>query len=64
LKSALLEAAQESEVEIYKIDQYGTHYDLKFSLTTVTGASLVLSCWVILSGEDYPRLTNVYPVDK
>jgi hypothetical protein len=24
----------------------------------------VLSCWIIRTDEDFPRLTNTYPVDK
>jgi hypothetical protein len=63
LEQTLLEAASEGESELYKIDQYGTHYDLAFSLYTDVGESLLLSCWIIKITEDFPRLTNTYPID-
>ena len=46
-----------------RIDQYGTHYDLVFSLLTDFGESLILSCWIIKTTEDFPRLTNTYPIE-
>lgn len=63
LEQALLEAASEGEAELYKIDQYGTHYDLAFALYTDFGESLILSCWIIKITEDFPRLTNTYPIN-
>ncbi|ELS30556.1 MULTISPECIES: DUF6883 domain-containing protein [Pseudanabaena] len=63
LEQALLEAAIEGEAELYKIDQYGSHYDLAFSMYTDVGESLVLSCWIVKVTEDFPRLTNTYPID-
>lgn len=63
LEQALLQSASEGEAELYKIDQYGTHYDLAFSLYTDAGESLILSCWIIKITEDFPRLTNTYPID-
>jgi hypothetical protein len=59
LELALKEAAIEGEAELYKVDQYGTHYDLASDV----GESLILSCWIIKITEDFPRLTNTYPID-
>ena len=64
LEVALLECAVNKEAEIYKTDNYGTQYDIKFFMTTETGSSWVLSCWMIRTDEDFPRLTNTYPVNK
>jgi hypothetical protein len=64
LEAALLESAVRDEAIVYRTDQYGTHYDVKFSMQTETGSSLILACWIIRTGEDFPRLTNVYPVNK
>jgi hypothetical protein len=64
LEAALLESAVNSEAEIYKTDNYGTHYDVKFFMTTATGSSWVIGCWIIRTNEDFPRLTNTYPIDK
>lgn len=64
LESALLDAARNLEAVVYKQDAYGTQYDIKFSMTTEVGHSLILSCWIIRVDEDFPRLTNAYPVNK
>lgn len=63
LESALRKIAIEGEAKLYKVDQYGTHYDLTFSLCTDIDESLILSCWIIRCTEDFPRLTNTYPID-
>lgn len=64
LETALLNSLLNNEAVIYKIDQYGTHYDVKFSLTTTTGTTQVLGCWIIRTQEDFPRLTNTYPINQ
>ena len=63
LENALKKAAMEREAQLYKTDQYGTHYDLVFTLQTKFGKSLILSCWIIRNTENFPRLTNTYPID-
>lgn len=63
LELALRETAIEGEAKLYKVDQFGTHYDLVFFLQTDIGKSLILSCWIIRFTEDCPRLTNTYPID-
>lgn len=64
LEKALLNSLLNDEAVIYKIDRYGTHYDVKFSLTTSTGTSKVLACWIIRTEENFPRLTNTYPITE
>jgi hypothetical protein len=64
LENILLEVAINQEATVYKQDQYGTQYDIKFLMTTEVGTSLVISCWIIRTEEDFPRLTNAYPVNK
>lgn len=64
LEAALLASAVDNEANIYKMDQYGTHYDVKFFMTTAVGSSWVLGCWIVRTGEDFPRLTNTYPVSN
>ena len=63
LENALKKAVMEGEVELYKSDRYGIHYDLKFKLCTEFGKSLILSCWIIKITENFPRLTNTYPIN-
>jgi hypothetical protein len=62
LEEALLLAAMVENATIYKEDEYGTHYDIRFLMRTETGTALVLSCWIVRTGENFPRLTNAYPI--
>jgi hypothetical protein len=64
LKQALKKSAINEDVVIQKTNEYGTHYNQKFWLKTEVGESLILACWIIRSGENFPRLTNCYPVKK
>jgi len=64
LKTALIEAVTNQEASIYKKDAFGVHYDVKFYLKTNKGESWILSSWIIRNGENFPRLTNVYPINK
>lgn len=64
LKQALKEAAIEENVVIHKVNEYKTHYNMKFSMQTEVGESLILAAWIVRSGESFPRLTSCYPVKK
>lgn len=57
LRSALLDAAVE------KGDNgFGRVYNLLFPLATARGSAMVMSGWIILRGEDFPRLITCYIV--
>lgn len=62
LEAALLAAALHNNALIRSQDQYGYHYNIRFLMQTEVGEAWVLSCWIIRHGEDFPRLTNAYPV--
>jgi hypothetical protein len=62
LEAALLAAAIHNEATLRVCDQYGDHYNIRFYMQTDAGKSWVLACWIIRRGEDFPRLTNAYPV--
>ena len=64
LENILFDIAINQEVILSKQDQYGTQYDIKFLITTEVGTFLVISCWILRTDEDFPRLTNAYPVNK
>jgi len=64
LENILLDVAIGHKATIYKQDRYGIQYDIKFPMTTEFGKSLVISCWIIRAGEDFPRLTTAYPINK
>lgn len=63
LENALKKAVMEDKAQLYKTDQYGTHYDLVFTMQTELGESRILSCWIIRTTENFPRLTNAYPIN-
>ena len=64
LKNAIKQAAINEPAIIRKVNEYGTHYNLKFLLKTDVGESLILTAWIIRTGEDFPKLTNCYPIKK
>lgn len=64
LKTALLDAARCESAIIKKMNEHGVHYQMKFRLTTQAGSSLILAGWIVRAGEDFPRLTTAYPVEK
>ncbi len=64
LETALLNAAATQDAVLRNSNQFGQQYNIKFYLETAFGASWILSCWIIRTGETFPRLTNAYPLRK
>lgn len=64
LKEALKQAAINENVTIIKENDYGTHYNMRFILKTNVGESLLLVGWIIRKRENFPQLTNCYPIKK
>ncbi|MEO0540538.1 MAG: DUF6883 domain-containing protein [Cyanobacteria bacterium P01_A01_bin.105] len=62
LASALLAAALAEDAMLRQRSRYGDQYNLRFFMQTDVGQSWILSCWIVRLGEDFPRLTNAYPV--
>lgn len=62
LEAALMRAAIEEDAVIKLKDQYGIHYNVRFLMKTDVEESWVLGCWIVRVGEDFPRLTNAYPI--
>jgi len=63
LRKALLDAAANSDAAVEKGDNgFGVTYSLQFPLETDIGNATVSSGWIILHGEDFPRLTTCYIV--
>jgi hypothetical protein len=60
LRDALAESARSDEATVTEQDQYGQRYVLDFTMNGPTGQALVRGCWIIRSGEDFPRLTSCY----
>lgn len=63
LETALIQAAKNNEAIPTETNQYGEKYVIDFRITTEIGSSIVRSCWIIRFGENYPRLTTVYPLN-
>jgi len=60
LRQALLRAAVEGDAMAGERDDYGQRYVLDLELTGPRGRATVRSSWIILRGEDFPRLTSCY----
>lgn len=60
LRQALSRAAVEDEAVSGEGDDYGQRYVLDFDLTGPRGRATVRSSWIILRGEDFPRMTSCY----
>ena len=64
LEAALLEAALNAEATLVRSDRFGRHYHTRFFLKTDVGEAWLLGCWIVRREEQFPRLTNVYPIRK
>jgi hypothetical protein len=60
LRQALLEAAREGDASEGDRDDYGQRYVVDFEMTGPAGRAAVRSSWIILHGEDFPRMTSCY----
>lgn len=60
LKSALLAAAAGREADLGESDPYGQRYTIDFPLAGPGGTATVRSGWIILAGDDIPRMTTCY----
>lgn len=60
LKKALLAAARSEEARPQEKDQYGTRYVVEFEMEGPLRRATVCSIWIVLAGEDRPRLLTCY----
>jgi len=60
LRLALLEAAASAEVALGDKDDYGQRYVLDCEIAGPAGKATVRSSWIVLRGQDFPRLTSCY----
>ncbi len=61
LRDVILKAAADSdEAEHMGDNGYGAVYVLRFPLQTDRGRAMILTAWIVLHGEDFPRLTTRY----
>jgi hypothetical protein len=60
LQQRLLAAARTGEALVGVQNAYGQRYIVDLEMTTTVGTAVVRSTWIILVGEDVPRLTSCY----
>jgi hypothetical protein len=60
LQQRLWAAARTGEAVLGVQNAYGQRYIVDFEMTTIVGKAVVRSTWIILVGEDIPRLTSCY----
>ena len=58
LRKALLRAARETDVVAGDSDQYGDRFLLDFELAHGGRHAIIRSAWIVLRGENTPRLTS------
>jgi len=60
LKDAILEAILTEPAGPGEKDAFGQRYTVDFELTVGRRSATVRSSWIILTDEDFPRLTSCY----
>lgn len=60
LRQALLGAVMEEQATLGARDEYGQRYIVDFEMTGPSGNARIRSAWIVLAGEDFPRLTSCY----
>ncbi len=60
LKNAFLAGVVRENAEMGEVDEYGTRYVVDLPLQGRKGKVLVRTTWIVLNGQDVPRLTSCY----
>jgi len=60
LRMSILDAAVEFEAHATRKDRFGRRYVIDFPMETKTGRAMIRTSWIILDGEDVPRLTTCF----
>jgi hypothetical protein len=60
LRMAILQAAKEFNADIGELDPFGQRYTIDFDLAHHDKTARIRSTWIVLTGEDTPRLTSCY----
>ena len=60
LQQRLLTVARIENAIVGMRNAYGQRYIVDFEMTTAVGIAVVRSTWIVLAGEDVPRLTSCY----
>jgi hypothetical protein len=60
LRTALIAAARTGDATPGEADEYGKRFVVDFKMVGPAGSASVRSGWIVLTGEDFPRLTTCY----
>ena len=60
LRTALLRAARDAEAQASVFDAYGQRYIVDLELVRQGRTVRIRSTWIVLTGQDLPRLTSCY----
>jgi len=60
LREALLAAARVCEATPGEKDEYGQRFVLDFEVSGPAGSATVRTSWIVIRGEDFPRLSSCY----
>ena len=60
LQQRLFAVARDSEAILGIQNAYGQRYSIDFEMATTVGTAVIRSTWIILVGENVPRLTSCY----
>jgi hypothetical protein len=60
LQDRLLPAALDQEAAAGEVDQFDHRYVIDFPLEHAGRRALVRAAWIVLTNEDFPRLTSCY----
>lgn len=60
LRTALLRAARSAEAQAGVFDAYGQRYIVDLELVRQSRIVRIRSTWIVLAGQDFPRLTTCY----
>lgn len=65
LRADLRRLALEHDVTVGRPSAYGRTYQMRATLTGPSGRSAeVIAIWMVLEGEDVPRLVTAFPGDR
>jgi hypothetical protein len=62
LRAALLDAVQEAEATVGASDEFGVRYTVDFDLSRGERRARIRSAWIVLRGEQAPRLTSCFVI--
>lgn len=60
LQERLLAAACDQEAVAGEVDEFGHRYVIDFPLEHAGRRAMVRAAWIVLTNEDFPRLTSCY----